>query len=90
MSQETDSTQSTVGVIRQLLVNTFGVFGTDEIDVDTTFESLDIDSLVLVELSVVLERRFGVEIPEGELTSDMTIAAAAAQVDAKRGLDVGA
>jgi acyl carrier protein len=85
-----DGPHSTVGVIRGLLIDTFGVFGTDGIGVDTTFESLDIDSLVLVELAVLLERRFGVQVPEGELTAEQTIAEAAALVDAKRGLDVAA
>jgi acyl carrier protein len=89
-TRSADGTQSTAGVIRELLVDTFGVFGTDGIEAGTTFESLDIDSLVLVELAVILESRFGVQVPEGELAPHQTIAEAAALVDAKRELDVSA
>ncbi|MFC4032356.1 phosphopantetheine-binding protein [Streptomyces polygonati] len=82
------TSQTTVDVIRELLMKTFDVFGTEEIDLGATFESLDVDSLVLVELAVVLERRFGVRVPEGELSAEQTIGEAAALVDAKRGREL--
>jgi acyl carrier protein len=75
--------ESVADVIRDLLVDKFGVFGT-EIGADTTFEELDIDSLVLIELSVVLGRRYGVRVQDGDLISGQTIAEAAALVEAKR------
>lgn len=79
--------ESTVDIIRDLLTDTFGVFGGDPRR-DTTFESLDIDSLVLLELAVALERRFGITVPEGALFAEQTIAEAAEVVDARRGLDL--
>jgi acyl carrier protein len=74
--------ESVADVIQTLLADKFGAF--DEIQADTTFESLEIDSLVLIEISVILERRFGVRIRDDELESTQTIGEAAAVVDAKR------
>ncbi|MFD0206757.1 MULTISPECIES: phosphopantetheine-binding protein [Saccharothrix] len=75
--------ESVVDVIREALVEKYGVFG-DDVDADVTFENLDVDSLVLVELSVVLERRFGVKLPDGELTPELSLGEAASLVEAKR------
>ncbi|MCD0448633.1 acyl carrier protein [Actinocorallia sp. API 0066] len=49
----------------EMLRKDFGV--TSSITADTTFESLDLDSLVLVEFSVALTRRYGVEVDDDEL-----------------------
>ncbi|MFF3938596.1 acyl carrier protein [Streptomyces phaeofaciens] len=43
-------------------------------DVDTDFESLEFDSLVLVEFAVALSRRFDVDIEDHELQEAGTIA----------------
>jgi acyl carrier protein len=51
---------------------------------DATLGSLDIDSLVLVELAVALEREFGVTVEAGDLRADQTLDEAAALVDARR------
>lgn len=40
---------------------------------DTTFADLSFDSLVIVELALVLDNEFGVGIEDGELTDTMTI-----------------
>jgi acyl carrier protein len=45
----------------------------DTITTGATFESLGIDSLVLVELALMLADDFEVEIHDGELIPDMTI-----------------
>lgn len=50
----------------------------------STFESLQLDSLVLVELEVILGTRFGVEIRDGELLDERTIGGAAALIEARR------
>jgi acyl carrier protein len=50
---------------------------------DSTFESLELDSLVLVELEVILGHRFGVEINDGELMAARTIGGAAALIEAR-------
>lgn len=39
----------------------------------STLESLDLDSLLIVELSVAVEKEFGVVLDETELASDRTI-----------------
>jgi acyl carrier protein len=45
----------------------------DLVTADATLESLSFDSLVLVELGLILEKEFGVRIEEGELTEQLTI-----------------
>ncbi|WP_416974725.1 acyl carrier protein [Streptomyces sp. 4F14] len=39
----------------------------DLVSPDASFQELELDSLALVELSVLIERELGVEIPEDEL-----------------------
>jgi len=55
----------------------------ESIGPDTTFTDLNFDSLVLVELTLVLDNEFGTVIEYGELTDSMTIADAANLVVAK-------
>ena len=50
---------------------------------DATFESLDADSLDLVELVMALEEEFGVEVPEEELEGIETVGQAYELVAAK-------
>jgi acyl carrier protein len=40
---------------------------------DTTLESLDLDSLLVIEVTVAVEKEFGVVLDETELTSERTI-----------------
>lgn len=49
----------------------------EDAGVDTDFETLEFDSLVLVEFAVALSRRFGVEVEDHELHEAGTIAATA-------------
>jgi len=69
-------------VIGDLLVQQFGMFDST-ITADTTFDSLEVDSLVLVELAVILERTYGVRIEDSELAAAGTVGAAAAVVTGK-------
>lgn len=71
--------------ITAALVEKFGV-PADALLPETTFEDLDVDSLVLVELAVLLERRFGVGLAEGELTADQKLTDAAELVLARSAL----
>lgn len=50
---------------------------------DTRFADLGFDSLVIVELALVLDKRFGVALQDGELAESMTLAAAADLLAAK-------
>ncbi|MEU6084036.1 acyl carrier protein [Streptomyces sp. NPDC047108] len=45
----------------------------DVISPDVTFHKLSFDSLVLIELSLVLEKEFQVALEEGDLTDQLTI-----------------
>lgn len=58
--------------------------GGGDLGPDVTLGSLDIDSLVLVELAVAMERQFGVTVEAGDLRADQTIDEAAALVAARR------
>lgn len=45
---------------------------------DTVLADLELDSLVLEELSVIMERRFGVRLAGGELRPELTVGQVAA------------
>ncbi|MEU3254572.1 acyl carrier protein [Streptomyces sp. NPDC006997] len=51
--------------------------------VDTRFDNLDLDSLVLIELSVILAKRYGVEVAGEELAAAGTPAGAAELLSGK-------
>lgn len=55
------------------------------IDTDVTLDSLDIDSLVVVELALILEKEFAVPIPDGEITKEMTVGDVAHLIEDKSG-----
>ena len=59
-----------------LLAHTLRVPG-EAINADATFTSLGIDSLILVELALLLSDEFAVPIADGELLPEMTIGAVA-------------
>ncbi|MFJ4105620.1 acyl carrier protein [Amycolatopsis japonica] len=54
-----------------------------QLTADTEFEELGLDSLVLVELSVILQREFGVEVTDEELAAGRTLGSAAAVVGSR-------
>ncbi|GAA2465341.1 acyl carrier protein [Streptomyces mauvecolor] len=58
----------------------------DEVLSGATFDELDIDSLVLVELSLILRKELGVDLAEGDLDSSFRIDDAVAAVEAKRAM----
>ena len=68
--------------IAKILLDDFKVRH-ESIGPDTTFADLNFDSLVIVELTLVLDNEFGLTIEYGELTDSMTIADAANLVVAK-------
>lgn len=68
--------------IIRILLDDFKVpFG--EVGPDTAFRDLSIDSLVIVELALLLRNEFRVTIRDGELTETMTVAEAAALLASK-------
>lgn len=58
-------------------------FDPETLSGDTTFESLDLDSLDLVEMLVELEEETGVELPEEETKQLETIGDLAALIESK-------
>jgi acyl carrier protein len=70
-------------VIIDTLVTKFHV-SAEAAKAESTFDSLDLDSLVLVELGVILGNRFGLEIDHGELIVAGTIGGAAALIEARQ------
>ncbi|MEU5208923.1 acyl carrier protein [Streptomyces sp. NPDC020742] len=65
------------------LTETFGVEQHD-LRPDATFEELDVDSLALLEFALVMGERLGVSSKDAELRPTMTLAEAAAYVQALR------
>lgn len=51
--------------------------------VDTRFTNLDLDSLVLIELSVILAKQYGVDVAGDELATAQTAAGVAELLSAK-------
>jgi acyl carrier protein len=66
MSQDLHATFTTI------LVDTFGV-SADAVTPDATFESLGLDSLDVVELTLVLEEETGVKLEDEELEDVRTV-----------------
>ncbi len=62
--------------IADILHTRFGV-PRDEIEAEATFEELSVDSLIIVELALILRKELGVELEDWDLRPDMTISAAA-------------
>lgn len=52
----------------------------EDLTADAEFDSLGLDSLVLTELTVILQSRYGVRLDEGEVTSARTVVDVAALV----------
>ncbi|MCW2640390.1 MAG: acyl carrier protein [Dactylosporangium sp.] len=71
--------------LRDLLDAKFGVPAAEITD-DVTFEELAIDSLILVELALVIRKELGVTLDAWELEPSFTISDAAALVDSKGAL----
>lgn len=59
-----------------LLISRFGVTE-DELRPDVTFAELDLDSLALVEFTMVAGKEFGVPVGEDELSPEATVTDAA-------------
>jgi acyl carrier protein len=75
-------TESTVTRVIEIISQHFDT-DDSELSAATDFESLEFDSLVLVELAVILTREFGVEVTDEELADGKTIGETAALVARK-------
>lgn len=75
--------QSLYDTFATILTETFGV---DEADLapDATFEALGLDSLDVVELTLVVEEETGIKLEDEELEEVRTVQDAIDKVEAKR------
>ena len=62
--------------LARLLTTRFGL-AAEDLDVNTTFAELEIDSISLVELAVISGDDFGISLGGDELTKDHTVRTAA-------------
>lgn len=56
----------------------------DRISPDATFAELHVDSLTMVEISIRIEREFGVTVGDNELRPDLTLGGTAELIEAKQ------
>jgi acyl carrier protein len=68
--------------LTDILINRFEV-EPDELRPDITFEELELDSLFLVELSLVVQQELGVKITEQDATPRSTILSVADLIEAQ-------
>ncbi|MFI6855465.1 acyl carrier protein [Streptomyces sp. NPDC050416] len=66
----------------QLVSEKLGVLP-EELNTSATFDTLDLDSLALIELSVIVQKEFGVQIDETALTPENTFGDVLAMIDTK-------
>jgi acyl carrier protein len=75
----------TVDQVKALLVASFGV-AANEVREDVTFAALDVDSLALVEFALMVQKEFGVEIDEDELSPEFTVRDVVNLIEGKKAL----
>ena len=68
--------------IVDIMVDTFAL-PREELTPEVDFDSLNLDSLVLTELSVILENRYGVPVAEAEVAAARTVGGVAQLLLAK-------
>jgi len=73
---------STYATLQSILVENFGV-SADDVNPETTFSELELDSLDLVELSMAVEDRLGVGIADDEVEQIASVGDAVTLIDAK-------
>jgi acyl carrier protein len=64
--------QDVYKTVEQVLVDTFGV-DVENVSPEATFESLELDSLDLVELTLLVEEETGVKIEDDEVEQIRTV-----------------
>ena len=77
------SQQDLYPLFEQTLVDTFGV-PADEVSRDASFEALGLDSLDVVELTLILEEETGVKLEDEELEDVRTVGQAIDKVVEKQ------
>ncbi|MER7565424.1 acyl carrier protein [Streptomyces sp. NPDC097941] len=73
-------TGSVTTMIIDILTGKFEI-PAEDVSQGTVFEDLAVDSLALLEMSLILEKRLGVSIEEGVLTAQQTVDEAARVIE---------
>lgn len=76
------STQELTTTLSAILADEFGV-PADEITADATFEALGLDSLDLVEVTMIVDEQLGVKLEDADLESIETVGQAVDAIAAK-------
>ncbi|MFJ5679995.1 acyl carrier protein [Streptomyces sp. NPDC093097] len=74
-----------VGKLAEILHEVAGVVPADVTEEKSLVEELDVDSLAMAEVIVIAEERFGIELPEEEMTDLHTVADLALCVEKRLG-----
>lgn len=74
-------TQTLTDQLLEMLTDRYGA--PDGITAETEYESLDFDSLVLVEVAVALSNRYDITVTDDELRDAGTVAATVALLEGK-------
>ncbi|MDQ3931459.1 MAG: acyl carrier protein [Actinomycetota bacterium] len=77
--------QNIYASVERILIETFQV-PADEVSPDATFESLELDSLDLVELTLAIEEELGVKIEDEEVERIRTVRDAVDLIAEKSGV----
>jgi acyl carrier protein len=75
--------QEMYDLVERILVETFGV-PAEEVSPEVTFESLDLDSLDLVELTMAIEDETGITIEDEEVEDIRTVRDAVERLERER------
>ncbi|MCY0925428.1 phosphopantetheine-binding protein [Streptomyces sp. H27-H1] len=78
----TSATESTINMISEILIEMFE-FPAEEVQGHTRMQDLLTDSLMVVEMAIVLHERLGLKVDEEELRA-LTLAEFAGALDARR------
>jgi acyl carrier protein len=77
----TRTRQTLTDELVKLMIDQYGAPA--DINAETSYESLDLDSLVMVEVAVALSSRYDVFVTEDEMRAAATIADTVAMLEAK-------
>ncbi|MFJ5925402.1 acyl carrier protein [Kitasatospora sp. NPDC092948] len=66
--------------LTELLGTHLGI-AADQVTEDTSFQDLKLDSLALIELTMVINKAFGIDLDDWALTADTTIEKAVAMIE---------
>jgi acyl carrier protein len=80
--RDTMDQQKLFDTVQNVLVDTFGV-DAESVTADATFESLELDSLDLVELTLLIEEETGVKIEDDEVEQIRTVGDAVSLISEK-------